>query len=893
MGIYGMEKIFNPSSIAVVGASTKTGSIGNAILTNLIQGGFAGDIYPINPGHADMMGLKCHASIMDIAKSPDLAVIAAPMPAVHDVIENCVARGVGGAIIISAGGKETGEAGQRIEARIRETAYAGKLRILGPNCLGFICPSRKLNASFAADMPKPGNLAFISQSGAICTAILDMALSNNIGFSHFISMGSMLDADFGDVIDFLGNDYRVKSILLYIENLTNFRKFMSAARSVSRVKPIVVLKSGRSPAGARAAASHTGAMAGEDAVYDAAFKRAGIVRVDTIEELFDCAELMAQQPRPYGSRLAIITNGGGPGVMAADALSRYGVSPAPLDPKLLQELDEILPPCWSRNNPIDLIGDADSERYTAALDICMKGRAFDGALVIFCPQALTDPSPVARKITETFNQRRYPIFASWMGGWRVAEAVGILNAAGIPTYETPERAVRAFIYMAQYNRNMEMLMEIPARLSRDIDYDRSRAMALVEKGLNQGDGFLSEVDSKSILSAYGVPACDTVLARTHEDAVTLSRRIGYPVAMKLVSPDISHKSDAGGVRLDLRSDADVSAAYEGILSRARDYKADARITGVSVQPYIARSDFELLIGAKRDPNFGPIILFGMGGVYTEVFRDRAIGLPPMNRLLARRLMEETRVFTLLKGFRNQPPANMEAMEELIIRLSQLMMDFPEIVELDMNPVIVRDGKPLTLDARMMLKPADQSGFLHLCISPYPAEMEIHDATVEGRSILVRPIKPEDAPLFVQLFHRLSPTSIYYRFFSALKELSPQMLARFTQIDYDREIALVAIDESDEAEVMLGSARIIGDPDGKSAEFSVLVADAWQGKGIGALLLRRCLEIAKRRGMEIVWGTVLQENRNMLKLAKKQGFDIKPGESSGEFTLRIDLRRAEF
>ena len=755
---------------------------------------------------------------------------------------------------------------------------------MGPNCMGIIRPGVNLNASFAAEMPIAGNLAFVSQSGAICTAILDLALKEHIGFSHFVSIGSMLDVDFGDMIDFLGNDSSAKSILLYIENLTNFRKFMSAARSVSRIKPIIVLKSGRSPAGARAAASHTGAMAGEDAVYDAAFKRAGIVRVDTIEELFDCAELMAKQPRPQGPRLAILTNGGGPGVMATDTLARHGQEPAPLDDQTLQAFDAFLPAFWSRYNPIDILGDASAERFARALAICFNSKSLDGVLVILAPQALTNPLSVAESLVAAIQERRFPVFACWMGGKRIAEAVDVLNAAGIPTYDTPERAVRAFLYMVEYARNLEMLLEVPPKIAGDMAFDQKKARRLITDAPPQG--FLSESDAGEILRAYGLPMIRTQIATTETQAARIARELGYPVVMKLHSPDITHKTDAGGVRLDLRGEADVGEAYRQILSSARHYQSDARIEGVTLQPYFANPDYEILLGAKRDSNFGPVVLFGMGGIYTEVLKDRALGLPPMNHLLARRLMEETKAYALLKGYRNRPAANIERLEEMIIRLSQLLIDFPEIAELDMNPVLIKDGDPVAVDARILLFPSAVPSSLHLVISPYPQEDESHMVSVDGRPIFIRPVKPEDAPLFTALFKTLSPTTIYYRFFGALKELNPEMLARFTQIDYDREIALVAIDEASQTDNILGVARIIGDPDAKTGEFAVLVGDAWQGKGIGSNLLEKCLSIAEKQGFRTVTGIVLHENKNMLALGKKLGFETRKVSDSGENELVI-------
>ncbi|MCB2149625.1 MAG: bifunctional acetate--CoA ligase family protein/GNAT family N-acetyltransferase [Deltaproteobacteria bacterium] len=886
MGQYNLNRIFKPRQVAVVGASEKAGTIGNALMRNLVDGGFAGTVLPVNPKYQTLHGQACFESVSALETGVDLAVIATPIHGVVDIVGECVEKKVGGAVIISAGGKEVGEQGRQIEEKIRRIAHGGGLRIVGPNCMGIIRPGVNLNASFASEMPAAGNLAFVSQSGAICTAILDLALKERIGFSHFVSIGSMLDVDFGDMIDYLGNDSSAKSILLYIESLTNFRKFMSAARSVSRIKPIIVLKSGRSPAGARAAASHTGAMAGEDAVYDAAFKRAGIVRVDTIEELFDCAELMAKQPRPRGPRLAILTNGGGPGVMATDTLARYGQEPAPLDDETLQAFDAFLPEFWSRGNPIDILGDASAERFGRALAICFNSKNLDGVLVILAPQALTDPLSVAETLAAAIQERRFPVFACWMGGKRIATAVDVLNAAGIPTYDTPERAVRAFLYMVEYSRNLEMLLEVPPKIAGDMEFDQEKARRLIIGASDQG--FMSESDSNEILRAYGLPMIRTQIAATEAQAARIAGEMGYPVVMKLHSPDITHKTDAGGVRLDLRGDADVGQAYRQIVSSARQYKPDARIEGVTLQPYFSNPDYEILLGAKRDSNFGPVILFGMGGIYTEVLKDRSLGFPPMNRLLARRLMQETKAYSLLQGYRNRPAADMQRLEEMIIRLSQLLIDFPDIAELDMNPVLVKDGKPVAVDARILVSPIAVPSSLHLVIGPYPEEDESHMVSVDGRRIFVRPVKPEDAPLFSALFKTLSPTTIYYRFFGTLKELNSEMLARFTQIDYDREIALVAIDEESETDNMLGVARIIGDPDGRTGEFAVLVGDAWQGKGIGSNLLEKCLSIAEKQGFESVHGIVLHENRNMLALGKKLGFDIKREPDSGDNELVIQF-----
>ena len=890
MGQHNLNRIMKPRQIAVIGASEKADTVGNALMRNLLDEGFPGTVLPVNPNYQKIHGCQSYSSISELEGKVDLAIIATPIPTVPEIVLECIKSKVGGAIIISAGGKEAGAVGRDIENKIREVSLSSGFRIIGPNCLGIIQPGRKLNATFVSGMPPSGNLALVSQSGAICSSILDLAYKERIGFSHFVSIGSMLDVDFGDMVDYFGNDSSVKSILLYIENLTHFRKFMSAARSVSRVKPIIVLKAGRSNAGAKAAASHTGAMVGEDAVYDAAFKRAGIVRVDTIEELFDCAELMAKQPRPRGPRLAIITNGGGPGVMAADYLSRHGHEPAPLDPQTTSKLDEILPICWSKNNPIDILGDASAERMRQVLKVCLDARNFDGILVILAPQAMTDPMPVAESLVAAMKGHQYPIFACWMGGKSIGKAVDFLNESAIPTFDTPERAIQAFLYMVTFAENQDLLLEVPPKVIRDMVFDHQKAKEILNE--SPKEGFLSEKKVQELLNAYGLPVVRTVTANNEDQASQLSRQMKYPVVLKLFSSDITHKTDAGGVHLDLRSDMDVRNAYQQIMASAKRYKEDARIEGVTIQPYLAKPDFEILLGAKRDPDFGPVILFGMGGIFTEVIKDRALGLPPMNRLLARRLMQETKANALLQGYRNHPPADFEKLEEMIICLSQLLIDFPQISELDMNPVLIMDGKPIVVDARLLVSPTNVSSPLHLVISPYPGENVSRMVTESGMHILIRPVKPEDAPLFSNLFEVLSPTSIYYRFFGVLRELQPAMLSRFTQIDYDREIALVAIDEDSQFERMLGVARIIGDPDGIEGEIAVLVGDAWQGKGIGACLMRKCLIIAEKRGFKYIHGIVLKENKNMLALAKKLGFTLNSGEDFGEFEIQIHFGRPE-
>lgn len=892
MGLRGLDAIFKPQSVAVVGATERDGAVGRSVMKNLLEANFPGTIYPVNHRRSEVLGIRAFPSVKQIGNTVDLAIIATPIEEAPKVLEDCGAAGVRGAVILSAGGRETGIEGLALEERIGEVARAKGIRLIGPNCLGVICPDRGLNASFASHMPAAGRLAFISQSGALCTAILDLAVEEKIGFSYFVSIGSMLDVDFGDLIDYFGNDAKVSSILIYMEGLTNLRKFMSAARSVSRVKPIVVLKAGKSQAGAKAASSHTGAMTGEDILYDAAFERAGIVRVKEIGDLFGCAELLAKQPRPAGPKLVVITNAGGPGVMAADAISDAGLELAPLGPEVTNELDSFLPRCWSHGNPVDILGDATPERYDKAVQVCLCASDVNGILVILTPQAMTDPVAVAETLSKNVVRRHMPVLTCWMGGHDVLPGRAILNRAGIPTYETPEEAVQAFKYLHDYARTLEAIQQIPPRFSRFLTYDREEAARLIEEGLKKYEGKIGEWHSMAILRAYGFPVNNVALATSRDQACSLAKGLEPPLVMKISSPDVLHKTDAGGVKLNLMTEDDVAKAYDAIMSSVKAYKPDARIEGVTIQTMIQNYDYELLVGAKRDALFGPAIVFGWGGIFAEILQDRAVGIPPLNRALARLMIEKTRVSKLIKGYRGRASADLELLEELLIRLANLVTDFPEILELDMNPVIVRDGKPMIADARMILEKSDVKAPMHLIISPYPDQYEWHVETSGGAKVLVRPVRPEDAPFFEELFKVLSPTSVYFRFFRPLKALPHSLLVRFTQIDYDREIALVAIDEENPEERMLGVARVIYGPDKDEAEFAVLVGDPWQGKGIGAELMRKCLRIAKERGIKEVFGIVLPENTQMLALGKKLGFKISRS-GGGECELRINLDKVSF
>ena len=819
MGIDRLDTFFHPASVAIVGASERNESVGRAVMQNLIAGGFDGPIHPINPRRSTIMNRRASSSLTQIDDPVDLVVITTPMETVPAIIDECVLVNASTAIIISAGGKETGSAGKLLENRILQAASETGLRILGPNCLGVMCQSSRLNATLATKMPMDGRLAFISQSAAICTAILDYSLKENIGFSYFIGLGSMLDVNFGDVINYLCAAPKVSSILMYVESLSHHRQFMSAARAASRVKPIIALKAGRSAAGAAAAALHTGATAGEDEVFDTAFERAGIVRVKTFEELFDAAEILSRRYRFRGPGLTIVTNGGGPGVMAADALADYGLAPSHLAPETRKTLDSILPGHWSRNNPIDILGDATPERYAAVANALAQDRAVQALLFMLAPQAITDAGAVAQTLADRFRESDLPVIASWMGGAAVENGRHTLNQAGIATFDTPERAVRAFMNLCRHNRNLEMLQQIPSRLSRRIQVDRDMASTIVQKALASKAGLLTNDQARQLIGAYGI---------------------------------VIHPMDG---------------------------ETDPAIMSDLECPFMA--------GAKHDPGFGPVIYFGMGGVLAELIGDRAMALPPLNRLLAARLMEATRIDRLTKGEAQLPPASREPLEGVLIRLSQLAIDFPEIQALDINPLILKKGQPVGLNARVVLQSVTTQTPFHLAISPYPAQLESHLYLDDVGELLIRPIRPEDAPLLLALFEVLSSKTVYYRFFSTMRQLSPAMVARFTQIDYDREIALVAILETPDGEKMIGAARVILQHNLTDGEFSVLIGDPWQGKGIGAHLLSRVLDIARQRGFRKIWGLVLAENKGMLSLGRKLQFTINHAPGQGEYELSLD------
>jgi acetyltransferase len=887
--IHSLEAFFHPTSIAVVGASVSAGSVGSIIMRNLLENPFGGVVYPINPKRRAVHGVHCYPNLSALPEPVDLAVVATPAQTVPATVRECVARGVKAAILISAGFSELGAEGRALEKEIRDIAH-GKMRLIGPNCLGVIHPPNRLNASFAASMALPGHIALLSQSGAICTSILDWARETHVGFSSFVSVGTMVDVDFGDLLDYFGDDPGTHSILLYIESIGNVRKFLSAARNIARTKPVIVVKAGRHEAGARAASSHTGALAGADAVYDAAFRRAGILRVTTIPDLFHMSELLAMQPQPLGPALAIITNAGGPGVMATDALMTSGGRLAELSPQTRAALDALLPPFWSHANPIDILGDATPERYRQVVEICAKDAAIQGLLILLTPQAMTDPTETAQKLLSFAQLDRKPVLASWMGGAAVRPGRDLLNRAGIPTFDSPEGAIDAFLHMVQYRRNQELLYETPEALPEDWKPDQQQVRTIIADARRDQRDLLTEDEAKTVLAAYGIPVVATVPVHSADDAAATARRLGFPVVLKLLSKTITHKSDVGGVQLNLVNEEAVRTAFQTIRTNvAKGHPANA-FEGVTVQPMVLEKGHELIVGSSVDAQFGPVILFGAGGVMVEVFKDSALALPPLNRTLARRLIERTRIRHALKGVRGQRSISFEALETLLVRFSQLVVDFLEIRELDINPLLATPERIIALDARVLLSPFDlpANQLPTLAIHPFPNQYTKSLTLTDGTEVLIRAIRPEDEPLIVELHDSLSDETIRLRFHSMVRHLSHDSLIRLCHLDYDREMALVAVHRQDGRPHFAGVSRYYLDPETGIAEYAIVVSDAWQGRGLGWHLLKKLIDVARERGVRRLVGSVLRDNRMMLQMAEEMGFRVESTVDHSVVEVVLDL-----
>ncbi|MCC7349078.1 MAG: bifunctional acetate--CoA ligase family protein/GNAT family N-acetyltransferase [Phycisphaerales bacterium] len=876
-----LEAFFSPRNVALIGATETPGSVGRTLLWNLVSNPFGGTIFPVNPKRPSVLGIKAYPDISAIPDKVDLAVIVTPAATVPGIIGQCIDTGVKASIIISAGFKELGAPGIALEQNVLEQARRGKLRIIGPNCLGVMNPITGLNATFAGAMARPGNVAFISQSGALCTAVLDWSFKQQVGFSAFISIGSMLDVNWGDLIDYFGDDPRTQSIVIYMESIGDARAFLSAAREVALNKPIIVIKAGRTEAAAKAAASHTGSLTGSDEVLDAAFRRCGVLRVNDISEVFDMAEVLSKQPRPKGSRLTIVTNAGGPGVLATDALILAGGELAQISPQTTQQLDQFLPAAWSRNNPIDILGDADPDRYSKSLEVASQDPASDGLLVILTPQDMTDPTQTAEKLRPYAKIQGKPILASWMGGPVVAAGEHILNSSGIPTYPYPDTAARAFYYMWKYSYNLRGLYETPT-MATDAEsaINRDAANAIIQTARRDGRTILTEVESKKLLSTYGIPTVPTSIADSADLAVREADRIGYPVVLKLYSHTITHKTDVGGVKLNLRDSAAVRDAYAQIQSSVAKTAGAEHFHGVSVQPMIRLDGYEIIVGSSIDPQFGPVLLFGTGGQLVEIFKDRALGLPPLNATLARRMIEQTRIYKALKGVRGRPPVDLAALDHLLVRFSQLVVEQKWIREIDINPLLVSDQRLIALDARVVVQGPDvsETSLPRPAIRPYPTQYVTPWALKDGSAVTIRPIRPEDEPLLVHFHKTLSERSVRLRYFHPMKLNQRTTHERLTRVcfnDYDRDIALVA-DHHDSAtgqHEILGVARLSKLPFGNQAEFAMLISDQWQNRGLGSRMLDLLIQVGRDEKLSRIVADILPDNLEMQRICQKLGFSL--------------------
>lgn len=898
-----LSSFFLPASVAVVGATDREGSVGGTVIRNLRSGSYRGRVYAVNPRRAEIGGLPCSASIGAVPEAVDLVVVVTPAGAVPGVVAECVSAKAKSVVVISAGFKEKGPEGVALEKQIQLELRRGATRLIGPNCLGLMNPLIGLNATFGQDIARPGNVAFLSQSGALLTAILDWSLGEQVGFSAIVSTGSMLDVGWGDLLSFFGEDAGTKSILIYMESIGDARSFLSAAREVSFSKPIIVIKAGRSEAASRAAASHTGAMTGSDEVYDAAFRRCGAIRVQNIAELFHMADVLGKQPRPRGPRLTILTNAGGPGVLATDALLGGCGELAALSDVSEKALSAFLPPHWSHANPIDILGDADPERYARALDIALADPGSDGLLVILAPQGMTNPEQVAERVREHAKDKEKPLLASWMGGRSVAEGIAVLNASGIPTFSYPDAAVRSFAAMWSYSERLHGLYETPlpgddpARAS----MRRDKGRKLIERAAAAGRTLLTEIESKEILELYGIPTVPTRLAKSEEEAVVEAQKFGFPVVLKVHSEIVAHKTDVGGVQLNLTDETQVREAYRAIANSVVAKAGPNAFLGVTVQPMVRLQGYELILGSSVDPQFGPVLLFGSGGQLVEVYRDRALALPPLNTTLARRLMEQTKVLHALKGVRGREAVDVKVLEGLLVRFSELVVDQPRLREIDINPLVASTAEFLALDARMVLfgPEVGDEGLPRPAIRPYPIEYVSHWKMKDGSSVTIRPIRAEDESAMVEFHKTLSDSTVYRRYFQMQKlesRVAHDRLIRNCFLDYDREMALVAdrVDRLTGRHELLGVGRLAGQRQNGQAELGVVVADHWQGAGLGTELVHRLLDIARIEKIHSVEAHILLENAPMRAIIKHFDFDSAPGEdpTSLTATLHLDGLRTE-
>jgi acetyltransferase len=896
---YGLDAMFAPTSVAVIGATSRPGTVGYSVLQNLLGGKHPVKLYAVNAKHPEVLGLKSYASIRDVPEAVDLAMIATPAATVPEIIGECVDANAKSAIVLSAGFKERGAEGAALEQQVKDRLRQSSMRLIGPNCMGIMNPAIGLNATFVKEAPRAGSVALLSQSGALLVALLDWSDKEQVGFSSIVSTGSMLDVGWGDLIYYFGDDPHTKSILIYMESIGDARSFLSAAREVALSKPIIVIKAGRSAAASRAAASHTGALTGSDEVLDAAFRRSGVLRVYNIADLFHMAEVLGRQPRPRGPRLAILTNAGGPGVLATDSLVANGGELAELSPESLRQLDEFLPAHWSHNNPIDVLGDADSERYVRALDIAVQDPNSDGLLVILVPHAMADPVQVAERL-KAYAKTTKPLLASWMGGTGIADGEAVLNAAGIPTFPYPDTAARAFTYMWRYTYILRGLYETPALSapSELEDASRDQVAQLIQKARSEGRVLLTELESKQVLSLYGIPTVETRIAASEDEAAAIAAQIGFPVVLKIHSKTITHKTDVGGVKLNLQDEAAVRAAY-GVIETAVSHQPSAvrseNFSGVTVQPMVRLDGYELILGSSIDPQFGPVILFGSGGQLVEVYRDRALALPPLNTTLAQRMMEQTRVFTALKGVRGRKPVDMVALENLLVRFSQLVLEQRWIAEIDINPLLASPEGLLALDARIVLHGPDVTldQLPKPAIRPYPLQYVSNWTMKDGTQVTIRPIRPEDETLMVKFHETLSDRSVYLRYFSSLslrRRVAHERLLRICFGDYDREMVLVAerIDPDMAERRIVGVGRMTKFHAKNEAEVAALVSDQYQNQGLGLELIRRVVEIARDEKVAVCSAEMLADNIAMQAVFRQLGFRFSNDEDMTSMRAVLEL-----
>ncbi|WP_439135233.1 bifunctional acetate--CoA ligase family protein/GNAT family N-acetyltransferase [Pseudomaricurvus sp.] len=889
MGLHYLNHLFSPKSIAVFGASDRESSLGHIIFRNLLAGGFKGKLYPVNPNHVIVQNHQAYKSIAEIEDSVDLAVITAPAYAVEDIVRQCGEAGVRSAIVLSAGFGENvaGEAGRILQEQLMACARQYGVRILGPNCLGLMLPAKGLNATFSHEIASPGHMALVSQSGALCTAAIDWAQSEGLGFSAVISLGDTFDIGFGSVLDYLALDPNTRSILLYIEGIRDARRFLSGLRVAARIKPVVVVKAGRFQQGLRAAILHTGAKVGSDVVFHAALRRAGVVRAYTIKQMLNAAEILSRRRYQLkGHNLAIVTNGGGPGVMASDRAAELDVPLGELDESDIEQLDPYLSLHWSKANPLDLQGDATTEHYRVALDYCLQSDKFSGVLVMLAPQAMTDPSEVARLVIDAAQQSKKPVIACWLGGKQVAGAHKLFRDHNLPHFDTPESCIQAFALLTSYQRNQQLLLQVPKPLTQHRKPDLDGARLIVKEALKNHRNWLNNVECRAVLRAFHLPLAPAIAASNPNEAVVAAETLGFPLAMKINAQDIQHKSDVGGVRLNINNVETVRRNFEEMINTVRQHRPEADIQGVTLEPMYRRAQGrELMIGIQRDPVFGPAIRFGAGGTMVDVIQDQFVSLPPLNKFIARQMINRTRVYTMLQEFQGMPAVDFDALEDALLRVSELACEMPEIHTLDINPLMVDDQGALVIDARIQVQPPTEQAkpYAHMAVHPYPGNLETRMQLSDGTDLLIRPVRPEDANIEQDFISRMSPETIYFRFMQSLHELTPDMLIRFTQIDYDQEMALAAIAYQGDDEIEVGVARYLTNPDGVSCEFAIVIADDWHHKGIGYKLMTELIQVARQRGLLEMEGEILTENRGMLSMMQKLGFTVRIKDD--DFNLR--------